>query len=242
VATCETYREALSARIDGEQEPVPAEETDQHLDGCAACQDWQARAIEVTRNLRVQEVKAVPDLTARILETAPVPVSTRGWWPRLALGVVAVAQLTLGLTQVLGVPSPHGTGGLSGHLFNESAAWNLALGIGLFWVVFRTSAAAGLIPVLSCFVLVLVGFSTHDLITGAAPVSRVAGHGLLLAGLALLVIVHRQHRDPAPGHDDALTEPHTAASGQPAAPLASPERHDRGQDGTGLRPVGRHVA
>jgi predicted anti-sigma-YlaC factor YlaD len=230
--------------MDGEQEPVPAVDTDAHLQECDACRSWQARAIEVTRMMRVREVTSTPDLTAHILDTVPMPVSTRGWWPRLALGVVALAQVTLGLTQVLGVETAtqhagHTTGALAGHLFNESTAWNLAIGIGLFWVVFRASAAAGLIPPLGGFVLVLLGFSTHDLIVGAAPASRIAGHGLLIAGLVLLVIVHRQHRDPAPGRGDALPDlDATEASAQSEITTGRDSGPD--QDRPPLRPVGHH--
>jgi predicted anti-sigma-YlaC factor YlaD len=225
--------------MDGEQEPVPAAETDAHLAGCAECQSWQATAIEVTRLVRVREVTPTPDLAAAILEHAPIPVSTRGWWARLALGVVALAQLTIGLTQVLGVDTTgtHAEHGVAGHLFNESTAWNLAVGIGLSWVVFRASAAAGLIPVLGGFVLVLLGFSTHDLITGAAPASRIAEHGLLIAGLVLLVIVNRQRRDPAPGIGDAVPEPDTEA----VAGIDTATRREPGPDQQNppLRPVGR---
>lgn len=238
---CQTCREALSARMDGEQEPVPAADTDRHLAGCAACRSWQARATEVTRLVRVREVTPTPDLTAHILDrAAPVLVNTRGWWARLALGVVALAQLTLGLTQILGMDTTaHHVTPLGGHLFNESTAWNLAVGLGLFWVVFRTSAAAGLIPVLGGFVLVLLGFSTHDLITGAAPVARIAEHGLLIAGLVLLVIVHRQHRTPAPGHGEAVAAPEITEP--PAAPNVATDR-DSGPDQQNppLRPVGQH--
>ena len=174
-------------------------------------------------------------------------VSTRGWWPRLALGVVALAQLALGLAQILGVQAPtqaghagHAGGLLAGHVFNESTAWNLAVGIGLFWAVFRPRAAAGLIPVVAVFVVVLLGFSTHDLITGAAPASRIAGHGVLLAGLVLLIVAHRQNRDPAPEHGQALPETESTTPQRWAEePGDDPEP---GAGDVGLRPVSRHDA
>jgi predicted anti-sigma-YlaC factor YlaD len=241
---CKTCREAVSARMDGEQEPVPAVDTDAHLRECAECWSWQARAVEVTRVVRVREVTPTPDLTASILATAPMPVSTRGWWARLALGVVALAQISLGLSQVLGIGTVaehagHGGGELSGHLFNESTAWNLALGIGLYWVVFRTSAAAGLIPPLGGFVLVLLGFSTYDLIIGAAPVSRIAEHGVLIAGLVLLVIVHRQHRHPTPGQGDALPDSDATEAPEQTEPTA-PDDSGPDDQRPPLRPVGQH--
>jgi predicted anti-sigma-YlaC factor YlaD len=230
--------------MDGEAEPVPAGETDRHLAECAACQSWQTRAIEVTRLVRVREVTATPDLTGRILQRAPVVVNTRGWWSRGALGVVALAQLTIGLSQILGMGtgphSEHGGELPAGHRFNESTAWNLAVGVGLFWVVFRASAAAGVIPVLGGFVLVLLGLSTHDLIVGTAPVSRIAEHGLLVAGLLLLVIMHRQHRRPTPGLGDALPDRYATDLAEPQ-PHSTPRR-DSGPDQQNppLRPVGHH--
>ncbi len=66
----------------------------------------------------------------------------------------------------------HGGGPTAaGHLFNESTAWNLALGVGMLWAAFRPRATAGLVPMLAIFVVVLAAYSTHDLLTGAAPVS-----------------------------------------------------------------------
>ena len=42
---CDVAREALSARIDGEREPVPAARVDEHLESCAECRDWRDQAI-----------------------------------------------------------------------------------------------------------------------------------------------------------------------------------------------------
>lgn len=225
--------------MDGETEPVPPEATDEHLHGCADCRTWHERAAELSRALRVREAIAVPDLSALILENAPIPVSTRGWWPRLALGGVAVAQLALALAQVFGVGSTVAHGG-GGHLFNESTAWNLALGVGLFWAVFQRRAVAGLIPVLSGFIAMLLVYSAYDLVTGVVPVSRVVGHGLLLAGLVLLVVIHRRHGDPAPrdgANSDFDTTYGTESSPEsPASPESRPGHRPP------LRPAGHHRA
>ncbi|MCP2167677.1 putative anti-sigma-YlaC factor YlaD, contains Zn-finger domain [Goodfellowiella coeruleoviolacea] len=166
----------------------------------------------LNRSLRVRPATTAPDLADEILARAPAPPQ-RGWVLRAALGVVAVAQLALGLSQLLAVDAAehsHGAAEMAGHLFNESTAWNLALGIGLGWVALRARDAAGLLPVLSGFVLLLVVLSVHDLITGAATTTRVASHGLLVLGLGLLYAVHRQCRDrgaPTPGRPDAATSP-----------------------------------
>ncbi|GHH27899.1 zf-HC2 domain-containing protein [Lentzea cavernae] len=199
---CSTCREALSARLDGEDEGVPAAEVDAHLETCADCQEWQETATTLNRTLRVRAATPVPDLTAAILDAAPpiIPPAPRGWLPRTVLGGVAIAQLTLGLAQVLGTGSSahgdHATGVDSSHLFNESTAWNLALGLGLLWTALRPAATAGMLPVTAAFVAVLIPYSASDLLNGTATAGRVLSHSLLLAALALLALTHFRDRGP----------------------------------------------
>lgn len=240
---CETCRKALSARLDGEQEPVPAERADEHLLGCTACQAWQQQAIILTRTLRVRPATATPDLTDQIL--AAVSAADRGWWWRAALGGVAIAQLGLGLGQLLGVDtgmtSPSAApGDMSAHLFDESTAWNVALGIGMLWVALRSRAAAGMLPVFGGFLALLTAFSVHDLIVGDVPVARVVSHGLLVAGFALMCVVHRQGRQ----RDDGL--PWRAATASDVATTVSATIDDapppRNVNGRPLRPAGRRQA
>ena len=102
---------------------MPATEVNAHLETCADCQTWHAEASALSRALRVRPATPVPDLTAELLDAAPpiTPPAPHGWLPRTLLGGVAVAQLTLGLAQVLGTSasSPHGahaTGVDSSHL------------------------------------------------------------------------------------------------------------------------------
>jgi predicted anti-sigma-YlaC factor YlaD len=231
---CETCREALSARLDGEAEPVPP---DEHLRACVTCQDWLCGAEELTRVLRVRTATAVPDLSAAILDR--VTIDPPGWGPRVALGAVAAAQVGLALSQALGVAHTVDSHGAA-HLFNESTAWNLALGVGLLWASLRPRAAAGMIPVLTAFVLALVAYSTYDLLTQAAPVVRVATHGLLVAGLCLLLVVNRQDGGPR-GADQADLAPAADSLGatEPPAPATGEDRPHRRSP---LRPAGRHEA
>jgi predicted anti-sigma-YlaC factor YlaD len=196
-------------------------------------------------------VVPVPDLTEAILADAPTIEPAQGWGVRGALVCVAVAQVALGLGQLVGMgPTAmhvaHGGGpAVAGHLFNESTAWNLALGIGMLWAAFRPRATTGLVPVLAGFVVVLFAYSAHDLATGAAPVSRVLGHGLLVIGLVLLIIVNRRHRPPAP---EAARAPQLSGTTGGTADTASGVSEPAGLDATGptgrphLRPAGRHHA
>jgi predicted anti-sigma-YlaC factor YlaD len=238
---CDTCREAVSARLDGEPEPVPAAETDAHLATCAACRAWQQEAASVTRGLRLRPAVDVPDLTAAILDAAPpVRPSTRGWSARIALAGLAVAQLTLGLAQVFGVDTVHsGHDSGAAHLFNESTAWNLALGLGMFWTALRPGATTGMLPVMGAFVAVLVPFSAQDLISGAAPLSRITSHGFLVLGVVLMLLVHRGR---APGDGTPVSRvPLTSPTGTSGGSTELAETRT-GRRWRHLRPVSRRDA
>lgn len=241
---CARCREALSARLDEEVEPVPAEWTDRHLAGCAACRTWQRQIVASTRRLRVRPV-AVPqpdDLVARTLARAwpPRPATSGRRW-RIALAVVAAAQVALAVAQTAGWDAGMRSsmpGDMSAHLFDESTAWNLALGVGMAWVAWRTRAVAGVLPVFGGFLLVLAGFCVHDLAAGEVTVTRVAEHGLLLVGVVMMVMVRRTAGGPA--------GPPSAAGrfgGVPGPPRSDPDEPEAaGQDerrpgGFRLRPV-----
>ncbi|QUH01650.1 zf-HC2 domain-containing protein [Saccharopolyspora erythraea] len=193
---CESCRISISARLDGEDGTAPDEQVDAHLESCAACRAWQAKAAMLTRGLRVRPASPTPDLVDAVL--AHAPRRRHRAVPRVALAVVAVAQLLLGALQMLGL-GPHAHHGMSAHLFNESTAWNLAVGAGLLWAAARTRAVSGMLPLLSVFLVVLTGFSLHDLLAGVVSVDRVASHGLMLLGLGLLYTVHRTSSGGHPG-------------------------------------------
>ena len=243
---CDTCREALSARLDGEPEGVPAEQVDTHLETCAFCQTWHAEASALTRTLRVRAATPVPDLTAAILDAAPpIARSTpRGRLPRVLLGGVAIAQLTLGMAQVVGswIPSMHGhtMGDIGGHLFNESTAWNLAVGLGLLWTALRPDATSGMLPVVAAFLAVLIPYSASDLLSGTVTASRVLSHLILVIGLALLVLVHFGNRGPSGQtplrHSDSGDTTGNASSAPEPAEQPSGRRRVR------LRPVSRRRA
>jgi predicted anti-sigma-YlaC factor YlaD len=64
---CERAREAISARIDGEDPGVPDGALQAHLDGCASCRDWQQRAHVMTRRARLGGAFLDRDLTGQVL-------------------------------------------------------------------------------------------------------------------------------------------------------------------------------
>jgi predicted anti-sigma-YlaC factor YlaD len=192
--------------------------------------------------MALRSAPLVPDLTEEIMARAPAP--TRKRRPaRIALAVVAVAQLTLSVFQILGtaggMPDPEHS--MLGHLTHESTAWNVAVGVGLLWASFRPRTAAGQLPMVAGFVLVLGAFTASDLISGAATVQRLATHAFVVAGLILLCVVRYQHRDtrdPHPladsdGDDDTSTDGHQSATER----QRTSRPHNRSQRPTGRRHV-----
>jgi predicted anti-sigma-YlaC factor YlaD len=227
---CEECREGLSARLDGEAEPGPPGAADRHLDGCAACREWFTGAERLRRAMLLRPAPAVPDLTASILERTPAPAG-EGWGLRIALAVVAIAQLGLAFAQLLGTADAHTLHdalALAGHLAHESGAWNLAIGIGLLTAALRPRLAGGQLPLLTGFVGVLLVLSAGDLAAGRVGFARLATHLLVVLGLALLYAVHRGHRSRTAPHPEATADAGATTSGTttsgttPEAPAARP--------------------
>jgi predicted anti-sigma-YlaC factor YlaD len=197
----------MSAQLDGEDDPGDAERLDGHLAGCADCRTWLDRAATVNRLTRTAVAAAPPDLSAAILAAAPVarPAPRRRLTAALhvALGAVGAVQLVLGLAQVGGgtaAAHTHAAAGLAattGHLWHESAAWNVAVGAGFLLVGVRRSRPTGLVPMLTAFVAMLVLLSVNDLSTGRVDVDRLVSHGFVLAGYAIVIALARGPAGPA---------------------------------------------
>jgi predicted anti-sigma-YlaC factor YlaD len=209
--------------MDGEREPVPSARVDEHLRTCADCRSWFAAATELTRGLRVRPAPRTPDLTADILASVGVEVPrTRMWrltrwvttdhpW-RAALVVVALCQLALGLGQIVGFGHSHamdpvdmGSHVMNAHLFNESTAWNVAVGIGFLFAACRPRATTGLIPVLVAFSVLLTVFVVTDSIAGQVTGSRIASHAIIAIGVLVTVMVHRREATTDPPFPSDVT-------------------------------------
>ncbi|WP_442930817.1 zf-HC2 domain-containing protein [Micromonospora sp. NBC_00421] len=201
---CESWREILSAQLDGEETAEERVAVQAHLDGCADCRAWHEVAAMVTRRARTRVVTAAPDLAGTVLaETilAAVPPPRRRLvdrWRggltnglRVALGLLGAVQLALGLAQVgqgVNAEHLHPTGQ---HLWHESAAWNVAVGAGFLFVAVRRTPPAGLLPMLSAFVATLVLLSVNDLVTAQVAVPRLISHGFLVGGYLITVLLFR---------------------------------------------------
>ncbi|SCL44188.1 Predicted anti-sigma-YlaC factor YlaD, contains Zn-finger domain [Micromonospora citrea] len=236
---CEQWREVLSAQLDGEESPAERVAAETHLAGCEGCRTWWDRATAVTRRARLSVLVPGDDLTDAVLDAlaeAPPPrrraravLGLRGRAAlslRAALGLIGALQLVLGLTQIgRGVAGPHvhpgGDALAAGHLWHESAAWNVAVGAGFLFVAARRTPPTGLVPMLSAFVGTLVLLSVNDLATGRVDTTRLVSHGFLLAGYAIVVALSRPGLRPdGPAQRDRPGEPRwrLPAEEQPEGP------------------------
>lgn len=193
---CDVAREAISARIDGEREPVPSARVDEHLAGCPDCADWQARATAQAQLLRALGGRESTG-PAVVADPDPAPAATRRAWPvaRIGLGAVGVVQVALALAQAATGDLGVGHGG--GHLLNESTAWSVALGVMMIGAALRPAAAAGLAGVLAVFSVALTGYVVADAVGGAVSGMRMLSHLPVLAGTVLAVLVWRGARRPS---------------------------------------------
>ncbi|AGL13800.1 hypothetical protein L083_0290 [Actinoplanes sp. N902-109] len=198
----------LSAQLDGEDDPADRARVDEHLTGCAGCREWLDRAATVNRLTRTGLVTDVPDLSGAIMAalTGPVEAGT-GAQPGVdrrsratailyvALAAVGAVQLILGLTQIGGgASSLHvhtGVDATPGHLWHESAAWNVAVGAGYLFIALRRTRPNGLVPMLTAFVGMLLLLSVNDLSAARVDGERLVSHGFVIMGYLLVVALSR---------------------------------------------------
>ena len=206
---CFAARTAISAQIDGEHSDDPhgdgrrsagrqsEAEVELHLSRCADCQQFQADAVQLGRQFRVQLVPAVPDLAPRVraaitqqrsgARTAGAAAPWAGWTrTRVALLLLGVTQLGLAVPAVL----------LGGHAAREIGVADLALAAGVLAAAWQPWRAAGMLPVVTCLAAGLVVVAAMDVAAGQASLVGEAVH--LLALLDALLLWRLRHRDPLP--------------------------------------------
>lgn len=201
---CQTVREAVSARLDGEDPVVDDHLVDRHLVGCAACRAFSLSADTLRGRLSVRLAEPVPDQTDAILRSAelgghlpagPGAVSDRDGvagasWTRWALlGVVLVQVAVVG---------PSLIGSSPGHDTRELGAWYLAMCTALLWVVVRPHRALGLLPFAGALAVGMAVMAVVDVAGGRADLLSESQHLTDLLALGLLWRISRAPGDDAP--------------------------------------------
>lgn len=216
--TCERYREAASARLDGEPIQLSAAALDHHLGTCLDCAAWLQSASRLGRSLRVTG-HTPPDLSDAILRDVALPtarIRRRRISLRAALGALGFLQWALAMPALFGDSVGMR---MAMHASHESAAWNLALGASFLAVAVRPSRAEGALPILATFVGVLAVLSAGDIAAGLVDGTRLASHLGVVAGLVLVVLTARSER--------VLPPPGAASDSRSAAGTNAPTRWRR---------------
>lgn len=233
---CAVAREALSARLDGEREPVPSARVDEHLRDCGECAAWYDRARALNLQLRnLADGALIGAVSTR--ETRPTrPLSGPARWLgrhflTIAIVAVGLAQVVLAAAQAVGVnfgmvAAHHGSAN-GAHLLNESTAWSAALGIATVAMAFRRRIAPGLACVLVVYCGFLAYYVVADALAGQVTPLRVLSHLPVALAAIVSVLTSRATRpsDPSPrarGDDDesppaAPGRRHLRAADDPAA-------------------------
>jgi len=222
---CDTFREAISARIDGEDPGLPAGALDAHLAACADCRAWQQHAHEVTRRARLGGSFLGHDLTAGVLAAVPDASngSRRRFTQRAGLAAIAAAQLAITVPLLL-LGHDHDAGT---HAAHELGSFDLSLAVAFAVGAIRPALAAGLAWPCAIAAAGLTGTALVDLIGGQAPGADEAQHLVAVAGALLLIWQARTGRGrTASGTADAAgpgagTGPVTWASVAPGRHAAA---------------------
>ena len=197
---CTHFREAVSARLDGEDPGMASSVLDAHLAGCPGCRAWSEELTALHRLVRVRSAEPVPDLSADIVDAfVPAARRQRGGGllrgevvgnARWALFAVALTQLVLAVPAlVLGEDA-----GATVHVARELGAFDVALAVGLLVAARQPLRAWGLLPVAAALALVMGGTAVLDLVDGRTDTVAEAHHLLDVAGVLLLWLVAREAR------------------------------------------------
>jgi predicted anti-sigma-YlaC factor YlaD len=122
-------------------------------------------------------------------DPAAPPVPRR---PRLlpaAIAAVGVAQVGLGLLQVTGFSPLDVLDG--GHIGNESAAWNVAIGVALLGIARLRRCPTAVLIMLTAFLGTLTVVTLSDVLDGRVGPARIATHLLAATGYALVLYARR---------------------------------------------------
>lgn len=191
---CDRIREALSARLDGEDPPLgfdPSTVTG-HLNACAACRSWLKGVEDLGRAVRISGAVPVPVMDAEtagdLLRGLPESPS-RGRQRTLRTGLVAVAALQM---SVVVPPLFFGHDREAPvHVAHEMGSFCLAIAIGLLAAAHRPQRAAGLFTLVATAGAALLVTAIIDLARGATTIADESPHLLVVAGALLLWALSR---------------------------------------------------
>jgi predicted anti-sigma-YlaC factor YlaD len=187
---CDRSRTLISALLDNELSNLERAALDDHLARCDSCRTYLTDAIALTGSLQRGRAPEVPDLTPQLLaafkrEDVPFHVD-----------LVRVLVATLGLIHIAGaialyVNSFHGG---VGHIGNDLAAAELAIGVGLVLAAARPAHSTGLLAVIVVLACASVAVGLADVLSGRAGWHIESAH--LIDVLAAVLLWRLSARSP----------------------------------------------
>lgn len=189
--TCEQCRQALSARLDGEEPGLPPPAVDRHLAECADCTRFLQAGARLDGELQARRAEPVPDLTPAIL--ASVGALERAGRrshgqrdARVGLACVGAVQLVLALATVLSTEAAVGL-----HASRELGSFAVGLGVGFLLAAWRPERASGLLPVVAALAACLTATALVDVLSARTTAAGESVHAVELLGLAFVWVLTR---------------------------------------------------
>jgi predicted anti-sigma-YlaC factor YlaD len=169
--TCDRWREAISARADGEDVGVDERLLDAHVARCPACRRF-VETVRITAAPRLAPPPPPAGLPQRVARLAAVADRAATWnVVRALLAVVAVEIIALSIPALLGDEVATST-----HAARHLGAFTAAYGVGLLVVVARPARARTMLPVAAVLAGALVITSVVDLAQRRIPLVDEAAH------------------------------------------------------------------
>jgi predicted anti-sigma-YlaC factor YlaD len=197
--SCTRIRDAVSARLDGEEPGVDGAAVDLHLAGCADCRAFARSAEDLHRAARVAPAPPVPDLTSTILagigaetDAQPGAGSETQLALRWLLAVLALVQIGVAIPALILGSDAH----LPVHTARHIGSFDVAVAVGFLFAAWRPSRIAGLLPVVAALVACLVASTVLDVAAGNTAALSESQHVVAIAGLAVLWLLRRDLPDP----------------------------------------------
>jgi predicted anti-sigma-YlaC factor YlaD len=168
---CTRVREAISARLDGEEPGIAPARITAHVRRCGPCRAFRDRA------------ESMPGSLPRIVDNITRPREPLVEWPvRVALFGLALAQLALAVPDLFFGSDE----GAPVHIAHEVGSWDVALAIGFIFVAWRPLRAVGMLPFVTALSCMLITTAALDLLHGHAEAVFETTHLLTLVGSVLL--------------------------------------------------------
>ncbi len=197
LVTCQAIRDAISARVDGEDPGMAMRVIEAHLRSCDNCRQFQAAAD--TRWIGgVSSASQLPDLSRRVPKL--VALADRASTSSAIRAVLAVVAVQIIVFSVPNLAAPDSSGA-NAHDARHLGAFTIAYAVALLVVVIRPARARTVIPVACVLAGALVITAIVDLVNGNVPFINETLHlpEIMSVGLIWALATPTGHRPRA--HD-----------------------------------------